>query len=106
VDDKLSVILRELNEGLASLYGDRLERLVLYGSQARGEARSDSDIDVLIVLRGTLLVGEEIRRTVPITAEISLRHNVFISCAYASVDRYEHDDEPLLINVRREGVRI
>ncbi len=32
------------------MYGDRIERVVLYGSQARGDAQSDSDYDVAVFL--------------------------------------------------------
>ncbi|HET6566942.1 MAG TPA: nucleotidyltransferase domain-containing protein [Rhodothermales bacterium] len=37
--------------GLHRLYGDRLRRLVLFGSQARGDAHVGSDIDLLVVLK-------------------------------------------------------
>ena len=33
------------------MYGDRLERVVLYGSRARGDAREDFDYDVAVFLR-------------------------------------------------------
>jgi len=36
---------------LTGLYGDRLERAVLFGSRARGDARPDSDYDVAVFLR-------------------------------------------------------
>jgi len=45
------------------IYGDRLVKMVLFGSQARGEADADSDIDVLVVLKGEVNPGEEIKRT-------------------------------------------
>lgn len=35
---------------LDALYGDRIERVVLFGSRARGEARDDSDYDVAVFL--------------------------------------------------------
>ncbi|NJL69963.1 MAG: nucleotidyltransferase domain-containing protein [Microcoleus sp. SM1_3_4] len=33
------------------MYGEQLDKIVLFGSQARGNARPDSDIDILIVLK-------------------------------------------------------
>ena len=30
-------------------YGDRIESIILFGSVARGEAKEDSDIDILVV---------------------------------------------------------
>ena len=38
---------------LEELYGENLERVVLFGSRARGDARPDSDYDVAVFL-GTL----------------------------------------------------
>jgi predicted nucleotidyltransferase len=44
-------ILRRFRTALEALYGDRIERVVLFGSRARGEARDDSDYDVAVFLR-------------------------------------------------------
>jgi uncharacterized protein len=38
-------------EKFVSLFQDDLISLVLFGSQARGDATSDSDIDILVVLK-------------------------------------------------------
>ena len=38
---------------MAETYGDRLERAVLFGSCARGNARPDSDYDVAVFIRET-----------------------------------------------------
>src|SRR5207247_1562686 len=43
-------LLRRLRSELERLYGDRLERVRLYGSRARGDARPDSDWDVAVIL--------------------------------------------------------
>lgn len=104
--EQLRSLLKELRRRLEALYGPRLVRLVLFGSQARGEAEPGSDIDVLVVLEGPVRPGEEIRRTGEIASEISLENNVVISCAFISAERFEREQSPLLINVRREGIPV
>jgi predicted nucleotidyltransferase len=103
---KVRQVLAELHVRLRELYGERLVRLVLFGSQARGDARPDSDIDVMVVLRGEVDVEAERRRVLPITAELSLEHNVVILCVYVSERRYDHEQSPLLLNARTEGVAV
>ncbi|MBF0565447.1 MAG: nucleotidyltransferase domain-containing protein [Nitrospirae bacterium] len=99
-------IITELRARLNELYGARLVYLVLFGSQARGDAVAGSDIDVLVVLKGTVNPGKEIGRTGGITSSLSLSHNVVISSTFVSEDRYETEKSPLLLNVRREGVPV
>jgi uncharacterized protein len=43
-------ILLRVRKALTGAFGDRIERLVLYGSRARGDARTDSDYDVALFL--------------------------------------------------------
>ena len=51
--------LSRFRAALEGRFGNRLRELVLYGSYARGEATEDSDVDVLVVVRG--LTDEERR---------------------------------------------
>ena len=57
--ERLRGPLREAQQRLQAMYGDRLRRVILYGSQARGDAREDSDIDVLVVLDGPFDLYQE-----------------------------------------------
>jgi predicted nucleotidyltransferase len=102
--EKLNYILTELQYRFEELYGSRLVRLVLYGSQARGDALPGSDVDVLVVLAGLVNPETEIELATPITAALSLDHDIVISCHYVSEKRYDQEKSPLLLNVRREGV--
>ncbi len=101
---QLRAVLRELKAGLEDLYGDRLVRVILYGSHARGDAGEDSDIDILIVLKGEVKAGEEIRRSSRLIAELSLRYDTLLSRMFISETDFDERQLPLIRNVRREGV--
>jgi len=105
-DARLKAILDEFHTGLEQIYGPRLAKLVLFGSRARNDARPDSDIDVMVVLRGPVNSGEEIRRVSRFRADLCLKHDVVISCIYVSEKEYADQATPLMINVRREGVPV
>ncbi len=86
--EQLRTVLREFRQGLESRYRDRLVRLVLFGSQARGEAGERSDIDVMLVLSGHVEPSDEIRRTSARRSSLCLKHDVVISCVYVSESEY------------------
>jgi predicted nucleotidyltransferase len=100
-------ILRELKKGLVTIYGDRLKAVYLFGSFARGEGKlPDSDIDVMIVLKGEFDYWEMDKRSSELVAKLSLENDVVISTKLASETKYAESKMPLYINVRREGVLV
>ncbi|MBI5059973.1 nucleotidyltransferase domain-containing protein [candidate division KSB1 bacterium] len=104
--EDLHAILAELKQRLTDLYGERLERLVLYGSQARGDAQPDSDIDVLVVLRGEVNGWKEILNAEDATSAVSLKFGVFVAPLFIAESEFRRGDRPLLNNVRTEGIRL
>jgi predicted nucleotidyltransferase len=103
---QLTRILKTLRQSFSQVLGDRLEEMFLFGSWARDEARPESDIDVLVVVRGPFDYGDLVRRTSPIVSALSLENDIVISRAFVSRERFEHEQSPFLLNVRREGVVI
>jgi len=100
-------ILRELKKGLVEIYGDQLKAVYLFGSFARGEGRlPDSDIDVMVVLKGEFKAREADKRSSEFIAALCLKNDVLISWRFVSEASYAQSGMPLMINVRKEGVKI
>lgn len=51
VSIKIRKTLKELKRELIELYGERLRGVYLFGSYARGDFDSDSDVDILMFYR-------------------------------------------------------
>ncbi|MCX7046375.1 MAG: nucleotidyltransferase domain-containing protein [Candidatus Sumerlaeota bacterium] len=98
--------LEALRGELANIYSDQLESVILFGSQARGNARKHSDVDILVVLKGEVEPCQEIARTEEIIARISLQFDLVIECFFVSQEQYESSDRPFLVNARQEGVLV
>ena len=101
---ELSPLLSKLYNRLESLYGSRLNRMILFGSQARADAQPGSDIDVMIVLEGSVNPYKEIDRTSEIVAGLSLEYDEVISGVFVSTEQFKDQKTPLLLNVHREGI--
>lgn len=103
---ELKTILDELKHRLSDLYGDRVAEMILFGSQARGDAEEGSDIDVLIVLRDTNVSPEEEQKARDIVYELSYGHDTVVSCVYIDQERFARGQGPLVRNVLREGIKL
>ncbi|MFH1538379.1 MAG: nucleotidyltransferase domain-containing protein [bacterium] len=99
-------LLHKLKASLQALYGNRLKSLILYGSEARGEAEPDSDIDLLAVLEGPVDVGREIRETVHATYPLQLETYRSIHIMPVNADDFAAGRCNLYREVQREGVPI
>ena len=99
--------LVELREWLHERFGERLVKLVLFGSKARGDAHEESDVDVLIVLR-EYDPDTEWDEIGDAKWEIgSMRHSVLLNTIRYSDSEYERcrrREYPLITDIEREGV--
>ena len=79
---------------------------IVYGSQARREANSTSDIDVLLIYPGEIRPGQEIQRLRDVLASINLDYQELISVFPISEKEYRQRADPLWANIQQEGVPI
>ncbi len=102
-----NAVAQAVKQELVDLYGDRLAKLLLYGSYARGDFSDESDIDFLVVFRDdTIQPGTEIRRMAKPLSALDLHFNTYISAHPTTLHKLEQSDYIFYQNVRREGVEV
>ena len=99
-------VLSGIRTLLKGVYGGRLAGLRLYGSRARGDAASDSDYDILIVLEDPVTPREERRRIGEGIYGLCQEYDAVILCHVLSRSRFEREASPFLLNIRKESVAV
>ncbi len=96
-------VLTRFRAALDAAYGDRIERVVLFGSRARGDARADSDYDVAVFLRDFEDFGRESRTLAVIETDILYEDGASIGSIPLRAGSYA-DRTGFMAEVRRDGV--
>ena len=98
-------ILKRFRAALDALYGDRIERVVLYGSRARGDFHEESDYDIAVFLHDLSNRRDEVRRMVPIVVDIIDDTGAVIHAMPQRAGSY-NDRTSLMRELRIEGVEL
>jgi len=99
-------LLKQIKARLAEAYNKRLRGVVVYGSEARDAASSDSDIDVLVLLDGPIDYDRDLETNLAALYSLSLETGRRISAKPVPAWQYETVECPLYNNVHREGITI
>ena len=102
----MEAAIKEFLSKLQKLYKKQLFKVILFGSHARDTATEESDIDLLVVLKGDIQPGLEIDRMIETIDEIDLKYDTLLAVIPISKENFEQQKSPLLLNVRKEGVVI
>ncbi|RYF44957.1 MAG: nucleotidyltransferase domain-containing protein [Cytophagaceae bacterium] len=105
--EQLQALSQELKQALSALYGHRLDRLILYGSYARGDFHAESDVDYLVVLRDEpVQEGNEVWVMADNLSYLSDKYDVLVLVKPTSVVKYAHSNLFFYEEVRREGIDV
>ncbi len=100
-------IAQEYKQALQELYGPQLDKLILFGSHARGDFHEESDIDFAVVLADpSMKASNEIIKSSAISFKIGLKHNVCISPILVSSQTLQTSMQGVYRDIRKEGVEI
>ena len=96
-------VLSRFRAALAETYGDRLDRAVLFGSRARGDARPDSDYDVAVFIREFDRWLDEAIRLADLGTDILMDTGAVISAKPFRAGAYD-EPLPLMREIQRDGL--
>jgi len=99
-------LLNRIKDRLQDAYGDRLQGVILYGSEARGDAEPDSDIDLLVLLRGPIALWNDIRTNVHALYDLQLEVIRPIHAMPVDVKAFRAGEYALYRNVKKEGISL
>ena len=102
-------VLKEFVVKVEKILKYKINKIILYGSYARGDYSENSDLDIMIL---TDLSEDEIvdKRTEvwDVASDVGLENNIMISVILKNIEDYNYwlDTLPFYMNVKKEGVVI
>jgi predicted nucleotidyltransferase len=99
-------LLKRVKSALQDAFGNRLRGAILYGSEARGQADPDSDIDLLVLLTGPVAFGKDLRTCIHVLYPLVLDLGRPIDVVPVDVAKYEAQEFPLYRQASSEGILV
>jgi predicted nucleotidyltransferase len=107
MEQKIKDLLRDVKIELRKIYGDKLDRIILFGSYVREDYDNESDIDVLVLVNDSRLEKYD-DLILDMIVELTGIYGIFVSIVAKSKTEYylKRATSPLFLNIEREGQEI
>ncbi len=106
---QIDVITKEMVDCYKRYYGENIIGIFLYGSYARGDFDSESDIDITAIVKGDRMeLQEKLKQVWDVSADIGLENDIVISPTVIPYDEFEKYKTilPYYMNIAKEGKKI
>jgi len=96
-------VLSKFRNAIYDAYGADIERVVLFGSRARGDASPDSDYDIAVFLNGLTDRWKEVRRIADIEVAILGETGAIVEALPHAAGTWRDPNSPLMREIRKDG---
>ena len=99
--------LKEFVDGIVPMMGKQLEQIILYGSVARGTNTEESDVDIALIIHGTIDDNLE-DKLLDFIVDMNLKYDRIFSVVDINCENFQKwgNALPFYNNVKREGVTL
>lgn len=106
---ELTIVTNEVVDQALEILHEDIFKIYLYGSYARGDFTSESDIDIMIILNCDKEKVKSYRKQISILASrIGLKNDIEVSLLLRDRESFEEGQAilPFYRNIMRDGVEI
>ena len=106
-DIKIKEILNRLQDKMKEIFTDKLRNIILYGSYARNDNTSESDMDIMVLVEENEHYLRSYEEAITdVMVDLSLEYGVVLSLYVQSIQEYERQVRvlPFVKNIQREGI--
>lgn len=107
MSNQIRELLEQYVDKIHQIYGDDLRMVILYGSYARGDFTTTSDIDIMILVNtAEKVIKEKGHELSDMTYDFNLDHDIEIMPMVEEISHFQYwlQANPFYKNVQNEGV--
>lgn len=104
--ENLQEVFERMIPGFQTIFGNVLERIILYGSVARGTQTAESDIDIAVIVRR---YTEDMHdKMIDLTVDLELEYNKVLSVLLIDYDNFREWEDvlPFYKNMKKDGIML
>ena len=104
--ENLQEVFEKMIPGFRTIFGNVLERIILYGSVARGTQTMESDVDIAVIVRS--YTEDMHNKMIDLTVDLELEYNKVLSVLLIDYDNFREWEDvlPFYKNMKKDGIML
>ena len=105
----IDALLWDLKKRLIDIYGDKLKKVLLYGSYAREDSDEESDLDIMVLVdMDEKEIKKQQDKVLDVVVDLTTRYGIVLSVIENNYNYFYDwaDVIPFFANIKKEGIDI